>query len=116
MTAPLAAASRPDPDLDLARAFEEWRAAAARQWLLARGYADALAAESDALVAVATLSHAGAPTGEIAQARVVLARAMAVRDTAGRRLRVPAGLPVSAARAAENLLHIARLTRAEVAS
>lgn len=115
MTTPLTASSRPDASAELAGAFEEWRAAAGRLWLLSRSYADAVAAESDALVAVATLSHAGAPTAEIQQARAVLAHAMAVRDTTGRRLRLPAGLPVGTARAAEHLLRVARLTRAGVA-
>jgi hypothetical protein len=99
-------------ETQMTRALAEWRHVEARLWEAARSYMVAVAAESDALVAVATLIAAGAPAQEVHEARTVLAHAMATRDGAGRRLRLPAGLPVVVARAAEDLLSAARITRA----
>lgn len=98
-------------DAALARALADWRHAAARLYLAARDYMTSLADEADAVVAYATASAAGAPAGELADARCVLAHVMAARDGAGRRLGLAGGLPVGAARAAEELVAAARTAR-----
>jgi hypothetical protein len=116
VTAPAAAVRPGVGESALVRAVGEWRQIAGRQEELAREYAAAVAAESAALIEAASVSASGAPPAEVGHARTALAHAMGVREEAGRRLRLPAGLPVPAARAAEDVLTAARVARARGAA
>jgi hypothetical protein len=98
-------------DAVLARALGDWRHLTSRRYLAARDYTAAVAAEADALSAVAMLTATGAPHDEVTRARTVLAGVMADRDTAGQRLGLPPGLPAADAHAAEDLLTAARTAR-----
>jgi hypothetical protein len=78
-----------DADVAAAEVVARVRAWAAGQWQAGRDYADAVAAEADALCAYVQFLAAGAPAGEVAGAREGLSRALDRRAEAVRGL-VPA--------------------------
>ncbi|WP_322759092.1 hypothetical protein [Frankia sp. Cr2] len=94
----------------LACAMADWQHAAARLWIAAREYAEAVTSESDVMTSLARLIADGAPEGEIHQARALLAHLMAIREEAGCRLGLT-GLPDELARAGRDLLSAAPLAR-----
>ncbi len=108
MTRPMAA--RPAGSVDLARALADVRNLSSWLWTAAREYADAVAAEGDALVAYATAVADGAGEDEICVARDVLTHTLSRRDAAGRCLGLD-GQPPVVARAARELLKAARIVR-----
>ncbi len=108
MTAPVMA--RPAGSVELARALADVRHLSARQWTAARDYADAVAAEGDALVAYAFAIADGAGEDEVRAAREVLAHTLGRRDDAGRRLGLN-GQPPEAIRVVRELLDAARAAR-----
>jgi hypothetical protein len=99
--------TRPRGVVDLARALADWRQIEADLWGAARALADAIEAESDALAAYAQAVAAGAPDAEVVQARVTLARVLATKSEAARRLGI-SGRPPVVVRAGQQLLDAAR--------
>ncbi|WP_131765109.1 hypothetical protein [Candidatus Protofrankia californiensis] len=94
----------------MARAMADWQHAAARLWIAAREYAEAVTSESDVMTSLARLIADGAPEEEIDQARTLLAHLMVVRADVGRRLGLTA-LPDDLARAGRDLLSAAPSAR-----
>ncbi|WP_239328757.1 hypothetical protein [Frankia sp. CiP3] len=94
----------------MACAMADWQHAAARLWIAAREYAEAVTSESDVMTSLARLIADGAPEGEIHEARALLAHLMVIRTEAGHRLGL-SGLPDELARAGRSLLSAAPLER-----
>ncbi|WP_322755986.1 hypothetical protein [Frankia sp. Cas3] len=92
---------------ELARALSAVRDGAAALWLAARNYADAVAAETDALVAYAATVAAAGGEAEVRAARDVLAYTLGRRDDAGRRLGLDGGSP-ALVRAEKAVLDVVR--------
>ncbi|AEH11461.1 MULTISPECIES: hypothetical protein [Protofrankia] len=70
----------------MAAAMADWQHTAARLWIAAREYAEAVTSESDVMTSLARLIADGAPDEEIDQARALLTHLRAVRAAVGRRL------------------------------